>query len=118
VEPRVPRSDRLYRFLLRLFPAGFREEYGEDVVQLFRDRRAELAGSRRRTRAVFWIRTLGDLILEASAERAQSMVRGRMKARKRGSGMFDALRQDVAYALRTLSRTPGSGATRARSPLI
>ncbi len=107
MEGRVPLSEKVYRSLLRLFPAGFREEYGEDVLQLFRDRHAELGGRPRRTRAVFWMRILGDLIREASAERAQSMVRGRMKTRKRGSGMIDALRQDLVYALRTLSRAPG-----------
>ncbi len=107
MESRVPRSEKVYRFLLRLFPAGFREEYGEDLVQLLRDRRAELALGSRRIRAAFWMRSFADLIREASAERAQSMVLGRMKTRKRGSGMIDALRQDVVYALRTLSRTPG-----------
>jgi len=107
MDPRAPRSERIYRSLLRRFPAGFRDEYGEDVVQLFRDRHAELRGSLGRTRALFWMRILGDLILEASAERVQSMVRGRRKTRRRRSGMFDALRQDVGYALRTLSRTPG-----------
>jgi putative ABC transport system permease protein len=108
VETPVPRSERLYRCLLHLFPAPFRDEFGEDVVQLFRDRRAELAGSPRRTRALFWIRIVSDLVLEASRERAQTITgRRRSDGRKRGSGMLDAARQDVVFAMRTLSRTPG-----------
>jgi putative ABC transport system permease protein len=105
MEPRASRSEKLYRLLLRLFPAEFREEYGEDVVQLFLDRRAEIAGSRR-SRAAFWIRSFADLILEAARERAHRMVPSR-KAERRGSDMVDALRQDSIYAFRTLSRTPG-----------
>ena len=31
-------SEKIYAWLLRLFPSRFREEYGEDVLQLFRDR--------------------------------------------------------------------------------
>ncbi len=108
MEERPAALERTYRSLLRLFPAEFRDEYGEDVMQLFRDRRRELASSPRRARAVFWLRVLSDLVAEAAAERARRWVDSRRgAARKKGSGMLDGLRQDVVYALRTLSRTPG-----------
>ncbi len=108
MEERAPRSERTYRTLLRLFPAEFREEYGEDVLQLLRDRHRELASSPCGVRAIFWIRAAADLVLEAAAERSQLWIRKRRRnARKKGSGMFDGLRQDVVYALRTLARTPG-----------
>ncbi|HJS74856.1 MAG TPA: ABC transporter permease, partial [Vicinamibacteria bacterium] len=94
--------------LLGLFPAAFREDYGEDVMQLLRDRHRELASSPRRTKALFWIRVAVDLMVEAAAERAQLRTAGRRrKDRKKGTGMLDHVRQDVTYALRTLSRAPG-----------
>jgi len=39
---RVP--EKLYRWLLRLYPSRFREAYGDDALQLFRDRFRDEAG--------------------------------------------------------------------------
>ncbi len=107
MESPASRSERVYRLLLRLFPPPFREEYGEDVVQLFLDRRAELNGESRRARARFWTRSVADLMREAAEERVETLFRGHRSERKRGSGMWDALRLDVLYTLRSFSRTPG-----------
>jgi len=37
-------SEKLYAFFLRLYPARFREEYGEEALQLFRDRSRDEKG--------------------------------------------------------------------------
>jgi putative ABC transport system permease protein len=108
MERREPRLEGFCRLLLGLFPAAFREEYGEDVMQMLRDRHRELASAPRRARAHFWTRAGAGLLFEAAAEWAQLWERRRHQyARKKGSGMLDHLRQDMAYALRTLSRAPG-----------
>jgi len=51
-------SERIYSWLLRLYPAGFREKYGEDALQLFRDRTRDERG--------FWriVRLWCDLLLD------------------------------------------------------
>lgn len=64
--------ERLYRFLLRLYPAAFRERFEDEMVQLFGDqlRDARTAGMPAGT-ARTWLRTLGDLAITASSEHAR-----------------------------------------------
>jgi hypothetical protein len=57
----VELSIRFYRLLLAAYPAAFRREYGDAMMQLFRD--TALDGYRRRGLrglAVVWLRTLAD----------------------------------------------------------
>jgi len=62
-------SLRVYRALLRLYPADFRRRFGEETVQLFSDQlrdasaRGPLGGI-----AITWLRTLGDLAITAVSE--------------------------------------------------
>ncbi|HTU93537.1 MAG TPA: hypothetical protein VMF69_25885 [Gemmataceae bacterium] len=64
VEGFVERSVQLYRLLLGAYPAAFRQEYGEAMVQLFRDtardayRRRGLLGL-----VAMWLRTLADFTI-------------------------------------------------------
>ncbi|MEO5896112.1 MAG: ABC transporter permease [Vicinamibacterales bacterium] len=80
----------LYRLLLRLYPASFRNEYGLEMQRLFAERRkcAGLTG-----RLALWLEALGDAIVTAPGVH------------------WDLLEQDVRYAARTLSRAPGFTAT-------
>jgi predicted permease len=82
----VTRSERLYRRLLRLYPREFRDEYGEEMSLLFRDRTAE--GSTR-----LWLQVLGDLVFHAPQEH------------------WVGIKQDFRYAVRMLLRAPGFAAT-------
>ncbi|MGA8215516.1 MAG: ABC transporter permease [Candidatus Sulfotelmatobacter sp.] len=52
-------SLRLYRWLLKLYPAGFREDYGGPLEREFRDELAEASGGW--ALAALWIRLLADL---------------------------------------------------------
>lgn len=63
-------SLRLYRALLRLYPATFRDRFGDEMVQLLDDqlRDARSAGSTTSTAAA-WLRVVGDLIVTSVAER-------------------------------------------------
>jgi putative ABC transport system permease protein len=82
---------RFYGFLLRLYPASFRAEYGEEMRRLFARRRREARGPGEA--AVLWVSTIFDVAVSACRTHA------------------DLLRQDVRYAARALSRAPGFAAT-------
>ena len=79
-------SERIYRWLLRLYPRDFREEYGHEMSLLFRARLSE--GSVR-----LWLQVLGDLALHAPRER------------------WSTMKQDLRYAIRSLRRAPAFSAT-------
>jgi predicted permease len=78
---------KLYRFLLKLYPARFREEYGTPLEQQFFDEYREAGG--RLARFAFWTRTVRDLAISIPLELAREM------------------RQDVCYSVRIYSRRPG-----------
>jgi putative ABC transport system permease protein len=73
-------SERIYRWLLRVYPRDFRDEYGEEMSLLFRSRRHE--GAR------LWMQILGDVSLHAPQEH------------------WSMTNQDVRYALRSWRRAP------------
>lgn len=63
-------SLRLYRALLRLYPAAFRERFGDEMVQLLGDQLRDARTGRSRNRlAATWLLTLGDLITTSLSER-------------------------------------------------
>ena len=76
----------LYRLLLRLYPASFRNEYGEEMCRLFAERR-RVAG------VGAWIEVLSDAF--TTAPRIH----------------LDVLIQDLRYARRSLLRTPAFALT-------
>jgi predicted permease len=76
---------RLYRLLLRLYPASFRNEYGTEMAAIVA-RRLREAGPFQRI--VVWLDVVADTVGNAAQIHAQLTV------------------QDLKYAARTLSRTP------------
>lgn len=74
-------SERLYRWLLRLYPRDFRDEYGHEMSLLFRARAID--GPVR-----LWLQVLGDLVFHAPKEH------------------WIMMKQDLRYAVRTLLRAP------------
>lgn len=83
--PDGPFPIRLYRWLMRLYPAGFRENYAEPMERQLRD---ELHESRRVPALVFWIRLLMDLAISIPAQVAREAA------------------QDSRYTLRLWARRP------------
>ena len=75
---------QIYRFLLKLYPARFREEYEAPLERQFRDEYGETRGIGKR--ALFWLRALSDLATSIPAEFARE------------------LRQDLTYAARVYRR--------------
>jgi len=65
-------SMRLYRLLLKLYPAGFRENYGAPLQQQFQDEYAEVRDGRGRLR--FWGRTLIDFVRSMPGEFAREFA--------------------------------------------
>ena len=77
---------QIYRFLLKLYPARFREEYEAPLERQFRDEYGEARSPW--ARGLFWLRALADLGTSIPAEFARE------------------LRQDLAYAPRVYGRRP------------
>ncbi len=83
-------SERIYRVLLRLYPGRFRRSYGEEALQLFRDRMAYETGWLRRLR--LWL----DLLVDLGAIRIrgyhEAAVVGAVASAAAGAGGFHRLR--------------------------
>lgn len=93
------RSERLYRALLQVYPVRFRELYGTDALELFRDRLAESRTRGGAAVAWLWLRTLPNVLFHGSMERLVSMG-------------ADGERSPVlGTAIRRLVRTPALSAT-------
>ena len=83
-------GSRIFRALLRVLPFDFRDEHGREMEQVFRSQREAAGGDgSTRTLARLWFETVSDVLTTAPQQHAA------------------ILRQDLAYALRTLRRTPG-----------
>lgn len=80
-------ADRFFGLLLRLLPADFRGDFGEEMKTVFRDESADAAKERRSARLA--LLTLRDLLLLPPREHAQ------------------LIRQDAAYALRLMRKQKG-----------
>jgi predicted permease len=78
---------RFYRLLLRLYPASFRAEYGDEMCSVFAARR------RHEGPIVLWVAAIADVFGNAIR------VHG------------DLLRQDLTWALRVLWKSPGFAMT-------
>jgi putative ABC transport system permease protein len=66
--PDDPLSLRLYRKLLKLYPAGFRDQYAAAMERAFRDELAEGAG------IALWLRLLVDLAVSVPAQFAREVA--------------------------------------------
>jgi predicted permease len=81
---------RFYSLLLHLYPASFRNEYGDEMRSVFARRRRDVQGL---GVAVLWLSTIGEIAGNAAAVHA------------------DILRQDLSYTVRVLRRSPGFAIT-------
>jgi len=86
----MSRADRIFRRLLRLFPADFRGDFGDDMAATFKDQRRDVLAQGDSMAALrLWWDTIRGVVTTAPREH------------------FDLLRGDVRYALRNLRRNPG-----------
>jgi putative ABC transport system permease protein len=75
-------SERLYRWMLRFYPREFRDEYGDEMSLVFRDRAT--GGS-----VFLWLQVIGDLLFHAPREH------------------WSTTKQDLRFAFRQIRRSPG-----------
>jgi putative ABC transport system permease protein len=80
-------SMNLFRILLYLYPASFRSEYGEELYDVFRERRRQATNPL--SILAVWVHAFFDTLVNASCVH------------------WDILRQDLRYTTRTLARVPG-----------
>jgi hypothetical protein len=66
VENLIERSIGIYRSILWIYPEGYRDEYGLDLVQAFRDLSREVSDMR--SLIVLWVHLVGDLLASAWTE--------------------------------------------------
>jgi putative ABC transport system permease protein len=78
-----PVNRRALRILLHFYPRGFREQYGRDLAELYRDEYAA------RGPLGFWLSVAGDAIWNGTAARLSSVA------------------QDIRYGARGLRKSPG-----------
>jgi putative ABC transport system permease protein len=115
-------NERLFRALLRLYPPGFREEYGDAMLEFFRDRllhSRESSGGRGVSGV--WSAAVLDAVRTAPLARADAVRRAVSRSwhryfattqseflerSRRRDWMFTSLLQDTRYALRGMLRTP------------
>jgi putative ABC transport system permease protein len=110
-------AERLSRILLRLYPAAFRAEYGDEVIAFVRSRAAEPRYAAGRGAWQLLGHVLADGLAGAVREQAAAGLR-RSAARPRTSDavlpstdvppeeLMVTVVQDLRYALRTLRRRP------------
>ncbi len=86
-------SERMYRALLWAYPRQHRREYGEPMVQLFRDRMRRDGGGVRTL--VVWVQMVFDLVGSAFKERKEEAVLERAMIKK-------AVARSAGFLLRSL----------------
>jgi len=85
--PSTPLALKLYRFLLKLYPAGFRDDYAGPMEREFRDELAESSGGL--ALAKLWVRLLTDLAVSIPLQFSRE------------------LSQDARHTLRLWANRPG-----------
>lgn len=96
-----PRTPKLVRLALGVFPAAFRTRYGHEIWQCIRDARGDLGNESFVLTIRFWIGIMADLGRSASVEWCRSIPReSYILALRRTAGavLIAAALVNVAYA--------------------
>jgi putative ABC transport system permease protein len=100
-ERRRSPAERAYGILLALFPRAFRDRFGLQLLESFRDAHRDAAARGHAALAAFWMHIVIDAVTSALAERFTR------RSRLRGGGpRMEGLLQDVRYALRVTRHRP------------
>jgi putative ABC transport system permease protein len=102
-------SGRVYRRLLRLYPAAFRDRFGEDMVLLFEERLRDAAASGPARVVAFWIGSLRDVARNGLAERRSSVRTAPVlpRPRRKRAHFLDDGAREVRFAIRRAAQSPG-----------
>ncbi|HJQ18996.1 MAG TPA: ABC transporter permease [Gemmatimonadaceae bacterium] len=103
-------SERVYRALLHAYPRGFRDEFGDAMIEFHRDR---LAQARLESPVLgiarVWLNVAADLLRNALPARIDAL-RATPSFRKEDL-MLSSVMQDVRFALRGIRKSPGFSVT-------
>jgi predicted permease len=103
--PASGHSERAFRRLLALFPRDFRERFGDDMAELFRDqRRAARARGGTPALLALWSRTMSGVVRAAALEHHALLQQPARQSRS--DGMLATLRTDLRFAARMLRKSP------------
>jgi len=117
------RAQRMYRLLVRLYPAAHRRAFGQQMVQAFGDHYRDAVQCRGGSRLTFWLAVLADTATSLLAEHASEVrARGRVAVntlrRRRNGGTGDSSyrraepRRGGATAMRGIAVGQGIGTSR------
>lgn len=116
------RGEWIYRTLLRVYPREFRAEFGDAMVEFFRDRNAAARNAGAGSRLRLWWRVALDLLHNAVPARVDAIGRSLRRRRdyrraplvapslghlRQEDRMFATVLQDVRFAWRGMRRAPG-----------
>ena len=106
--PGLARAVRTYARLLRLYPKDFRDQFGEEAVEMFEDvYAAEHARGGRWAIVRLWVRTLVNVLWHGPAERLRIGERSvRPSTGDAGAMAGSGVLADARFALRALRRSP------------
>jgi putative ABC transport system permease protein len=112
---RAPAGERAFRALLYLYPASFRARFGDEMLEFYRDRRAEQRqrhGARIPWR--LWTHLVRDLLIAAPLQHVHALRHASAREFPWASPDYppetrpmEVFSQDLRFALRALVRQPG-----------
>ncbi len=95
------RGERLYQLVLRLFPRAFRDRFGLQLLELFRDKHRAARQLGRGALARFWVRITADAFISALSERLTPRPALHLE-----EGLMEGWLQEIRYAARMMVRRP------------
>lgn len=109
--PRLNAGERVYRACLHAYPSSFRQLFGQDLIETFRDERRATGGGALPVTA-FWLESLRDVLTQGFAERVSEAVRAFTAQQSTEDSIMSsfpiALRaSELRVAARRLRRAPG-----------
>lgn len=104
-------GERVYRACLHCYPARFRREFAQDLIETFRDERRQAIGGGMPA-AAFWMESLQDVITQGLAERVAASARALSSRQLAEDSLMFAFPKalslgEIRIAARRLRRAPG-----------
>lgn len=100
--PRITASERAFRLLVALFPRDFRDRFGSEMAETFRDQLRDAQRGGPMAVPALWARTIVPFTVAAIREHAATVHQSPITS----GSMLDSVRTDLTFAFRTLRKAP------------